>query len=84
MPIENPVPATKAAFLAEYEKRIALNQEWARDAGRLERAMEKVRATITTDRAPWMASGPTLIEVWKRMGFKGRPTLKALRALPDA
>jgi hypothetical protein len=80
----NPVPATKAAFLGEYEKQLAINHEWARDPARLASGMEQVRITITTDKAPWHHSGPTVIEIWKRMGFKGRPTLKGLRALPAA
>jgi hypothetical protein len=85
MTTTNPVPATKAAFLAEYEKQLAINHEWAKDPAKLASTMEKVLTTITTDHlAPWHHSGPTVIEIWKRMGFKGRPTLRGLRALPAA
>lgn len=84
MTTTHPVPATKAAFLAEYETRLAMTYEWAQDEDRLKTAMEQVRTTINTDKAPWFHKGPTTIGVWKRMGFKGQPTLKALRALPDA
>jgi hypothetical protein len=84
MTTTNPVPATKAAFLAEYEKQLAINHEWTKDPAKLASTMEKVLTTITTDKAPWHHSGPSVIGVWKRMGFKGRPTLRGLRALPAA
>ena len=73
---------TRAAFLAAYRRGLVAWAPWAQDTGKLDRFMESVAETISTTRKTWIHDGPTTINAWRAIGGKGRPTLKALRALP--
>jgi hypothetical protein len=75
------VENTKAAFLTRYREELIHRYSWAQDADRLERYMESVQRSITGPTATWVADGEALVAVWRAMGNKGKPTLKALRAL---
>jgi hypothetical protein len=74
---------TKQNFMDKYRALCASTYDWAQDAARLDRAMELVRVTLTTDRAPWNHNGECVTLAWRAIGGKGKPTRKALRALPD-
>lgn len=43
--------------------------------------MAGVRATIADNAYTWSASGDAVNDAWHAIGKKGKPTLKALRAL---
>lgn len=72
---------TRDTFIARYRAELIRRFSWAQDADRLERYMESVRHSITGPTASWTAEGAALESVWRTMGNKGKPTLKALRAL---
>lgn len=72
---------TKADFLREYRAAIIAAYPWAQDAAKLERFMQSVSATIN-GAATWNHDGEAVRAAWRAIGGKGRPTLKALRALP--
>ena len=74
---------TREAFLVEYRKRlIAGFQGWTSVPGKLERFMDAVRETLEGPRSPWSFDGPVTVDTWRALGLPGRPSLKALRALP--
>lgn len=73
---------TRDAFLAAYERQLVATYEWAADVEQRARFMDKVRETLTTDRSPWAYDGPCTTAAWREIGGKGKPTRKALRALP--
>lgn len=68
---------TKQAFLAAYRDALAL----AADAAKLDRFMVSVAATLEGPRATWNHDGDAVTAAWRAIGGKGKPTLKALRAL---
>lgn len=73
---------TKQAFIEAYTALMVAQYEWARDPARLERALEAVRNTLYSRRGQqWDQNGKSTAVAWKAIGCKGRPTLKALRAL---
>jgi len=76
--------ATKAEFLAAYQAALMDGYWWARDPERRARFMASVKATLAGPGASWIHGTPTVAAVWRSLGLKGRPTLKALRELPDA
>ena len=45
--------------------------------------MLSVRATLRGPVATWNFDGPATVAAWRAIGGKGKPTLKALRALED-
>lgn len=75
--------ATKENFYAEYRVELVNRYAWAQEAGRLDRFMTSVRTTLETSEAPWNHEGEAVTAVWRKIGGKGKPTRKALRALPQ-
>lgn len=75
-------PPTKAQFLAAYRKRLEHSTAWGEDTAMMDRFMLSVQKSITTEATTWACSGEHLKAVWKELGCKGKPTYKALRALP--
>jgi len=74
---------TLSAFLAAYKALLLANMPWAQqDGAKLDRVMGSTRATLTTTQATWNHTGAMAKAAWKQIGGKGKPTLKALRALP--
>ena len=71
---------TKQAFLAAYRDAIAA-YPWAADAAKLDKFMASVAATLEGPRATWNHAGDAVTAAWRAIGGKGKPTLKALRAL---
>ena len=71
---------TKQAFLAAYRAALVA-YPWAADAARLDKFMASVAATIEGPHATWNHDGDAVTAAWRAIGGKGKPTLKALRAL---
>lgn len=74
---------TKARFLADYRAALIANCDWALEPARLERFMQSVERTVRTNCAPWNHNSEIAMRVMRAYGFKGKLTLKALRALPN-
>lgn len=76
---------TKAAFLSALSAQLPEKYEWAKDPARLARFMEAVASTINRPAGggPWHHEGEASTAAWRVIGGKGKPTLKALRALAD-
>ena len=72
----------KFTFLAAYRAAIINAYAWATDTAKFDRFMRSVEVTITTTEATWIHDSPVVTAVWKSLGGKGKPTLKALRSLP--
>lgn len=74
---------TKARFLNLYRDELSKRYEWAQDAAKLDRFMQTVDATLNcTGPGTWNHEGEAVAAAWWAMGGKGKPTKKALRALP--
>jgi hypothetical protein len=73
---------TKKEFIAAYREYVSGNYPWAVNETKLDRFMRSVTETLTTDNTPWAWDGPSSKAVWKRLGGKGKLTLKGLRELP--
>jgi hypothetical protein len=75
---------TKTAFIAAYRAKLIDLYAWAQDATKLDRFMSSVASTIgftLGGTAPWNHEGAAVTAAWREIGGKGKPTLKALRAL---
>lgn len=77
---------TRAAFLTAYRADLWVRYVWAQDTAKLDRFMASVTRTISTTANTWHcdASSASLIAAWRRIGGKGKPTLRGLRALPES
>ena len=74
---------TKTAFLAAYRAELLAIYSWTIDADKLARFCESgVVATLNTGVKTWDHTGAAALAAWRTIGGKGKPTLKALRALP--
>mgnify|MGYP000036930011 CR=1 FL=1 len=71
----------RAEFLRRYEEELKARFSWAQDRSKLHRFMVSVRTTVSGEDNSWLHSGEAVTAVWQAMGNKGKPTLKALRAL---
>lgn len=78
------VTMTKNDFLRAYEAEVLKAYAWATDTDRRHKFMLSVRATLRGPATTWSFDGPATREAWRAIGGKGKPTLKALRALEDA
>jgi hypothetical protein len=74
---------TRNAFLLAYEAELVARYDWAADTGKLAGFLANVRTTISTPRALWNHDGDAVTAAWLEIGGNGKPTLKALRALPE-
>lgn len=72
---------SKEKFIELYKIELLKMYDWAKDEKKLERFLANVKITISTNTAPWNHTGEAVNAAWKAMGGKGKPTLKALRAL---
>ena len=72
---------TKTAFLAAYEKALLNEYVWAADDMKRARFMLSASLTIQGNPSTWNHDGPAVTAAWHSIGGKGKPTLKALRAL---
>lgn len=69
-------------FVAAVRGEITARYPWATDAAKLERFMAAVVKTLTTECNAVSLDGEAFRAAWRHVGGKGRPTYKALRALP--
>jgi len=74
---------SRTAFLAAYRAQLIALYPWAKDTARLDRFMSAVELTISTARNEWDHDGDAVTAAWHAIGGKGKPTLKALRSLPE-
>ena len=72
---------TKINFLIEYKKELISTYAWAQDEAKLARFLESCAQTINGPNNTWNHDGECVTRAWKAIGGKGKPTLKALRAL---
>ena len=72
---------TKTNFLSLYLQALLSAYTWTRDQGKLDAFMESVKETLDGPKSTWNHSGECVDKAWQAMGGKGKPTLKALRAL---
>jgi hypothetical protein len=70
---------TKEQFITIYREKVSA-LPWANDAEKLQRFMQSVENTIA-GACTWNHDGPSTVAAWREIGGKGKPTLKALRAL---
>lgn len=77
---------TREQFIAAYRAELMAPpvMAWVVDPIRLERFMATVAETLASTRGSgsWSHDGPVAAKVWRALGLPGKPTLKALRALP--
>jgi hypothetical protein len=74
--------ATKNDFL----DRLAVQLDkypWANDPAKRKKYMDAAAETLFTSRNQCSIDGLAWLTAWRLCGFKGKPTYKALRALPD-
>lgn len=72
---------SRTAFLSAYRAALVALYPWAADVAKLERFMSACEVTLSTTRATWNHDGDAVTSAWRSIGGKGKPTLKALRAL---
>lgn len=70
----------KQKFLTEYRAQLKATWPWAADEAKLDRFMASCEATLNGANT-WNHDGDTVKATWRAIGGKGKPTLKALRAL---
>ncbi len=74
---------TQAAFTAAVLDGVKA-YPWSADAAKLSTFKAKLAETLSTGRAVCAIDGPAFVAAWRSIGGKGKPTLKALAALPAA
>lgn len=75
---------SKAKFLEVLERELEI-YPWAFDQQRKARFMGVARQCIEADSGQYTLAidGPAVVKAWQAIGGKGKPSYKALRALPD-
>lgn len=71
---------TKEEFLTFYGACLIADYPWARDEAKLTKFMASCSATLA-GASTWNHDGDAVRVAWKLIGGKGKPSLKALRAL---
>lgn len=71
---------TKQQFLSILQRELS-KHEWAKDESRFVRAMEAANQTLNGHKT--CALSESWVKAWKEIGMKGKPTYKALHALPE-
>ena len=73
----------KRLFLTFLRAEISARYAWAQDVAKLDRFVSHMRETIHGDKNLVNLDGDAVTAAWRAIGGKGKPTYKALRALPD-
>jgi hypothetical protein len=75
---------TRAAFLQHYEALLESKYPWAVSPEKRASFMAKIIDTLDREKpgGPWNPDGPTTVDAWRAIGGRGKPSMKALRALP--
>lgn len=68
-------------FLTHYRAELTARYGWAQDVAKLDRFMTSCETTIASTAATWNHDGDAVTAAWRSIGGKGKPSLKALRAL---
>lgn len=77
-------PMTKTAFLLALNAEVQrLGYAWTADTELLAAFMDRARNMLATTDNTMMIKGPAFTAAWRAIGGKGKPTYKALRALPS-
>jgi hypothetical protein len=74
----------KAKFETALGAELMARYAWAREPAKLHRFMESVAGTIRGEFWTWNHDGEACAAAWRTIGGKGKPTMKALRALPES
>ncbi len=73
---------SKVTFIAAYRKELEARYGWAHDLNRIQTFLHSVSNTLKGDGDnTWNFHGEAVTAAWKRIGGKGVPSLKSLRAL---
>lgn len=72
---------TKAKFIEAYREALLSEYDWAHDAAKLEKFLGGVSRTINEQGMEWNKDGSCVLAAWRKIGGKGKPTYKELRAL---
>lgn len=72
---------TKADFIVSYRKELVARYEWTADTTKLDKFLGSVVKTLDGANT-WDFHGEAVTAAWRSLGGKGKPSLKALRALP--
>ncbi len=72
--------ATKKQFTDAYRETLVQMYAWATHSDALNKFMESCEATLAGANT-WNFHGHAVNQAWVAIGGKGKPTLKALRAL---
>lgn len=73
---------TKQEFLNAYKADLVKRYTWASDTAKLDKFMASCVATLN-GALSWNHDGEAVTAAWRAIGGKGKPSLKALRALTD-
>lgn len=73
---------TKNAFLAAYRKQLLARYPWAQDPAKRARYMASVAGSLLGAENTWHPAGEAVTAAWRDIGGKGKPSFKALRAMP--
>lgn len=73
---------TKTKFLEALKAEVLKRYDWANDDARLVGFLDKTELTLNGDRNLVMIDGDSFVAAWRSIGGKGKPTFKALRAMP--
>ncbi len=74
---------TREKFVSTYRDFLVATYPWARDLARLEKFMASVEVTLATSANTWNIDSECVRAAWRAIGGKGRPTYRALKALPS-
>lgn len=74
---------TQVQFIKAYREQLLATYPWAQDEAKLKRFMASVAFTISGDAKTWNHDGEAVTAAWRAIGGKGKPTMKALRNLPQ-
>jgi hypothetical protein len=69
------------AFLRAYREALVARYDWAKDPMKLGIYMISVQRTLEGENT-WNHAGEAVTEAWRAIGGTGKPTRKALRAMP--
>jgi hypothetical protein len=72
----------KQAFMQAMEMELRVRYGWAADEARLAKFLTSVRQTLDGGMT-WNKDGDAGLAAWRAIGGKGKPTYKALQALPE-
>ena len=77
---------TKEKFIQSYQDSlIQIPQEWVSDNEKVSKFMTAVRNTLySLPGQKWFLDRTVTYQAWRDIGRRGTPTLKKLKALPDA